>query len=375
MNISTEDMFFSLLRCGLWGKAENGADYASVDWQALVKMAKEQTVIGLVSDGVSVLKHSDVRFSMPVEISRQLMVRTISVERANARLDAVVAELAGIFKDNGISYCLIKGQGTARNYVHPGHRCPGDIDFLLDDENYRRASEVLAPRADKLFPEDGNKKHFGMLFRGGVDVELHGTARASFGKAFNDVIDEMQSELFTRKNFRSWDCLGEPVTLPSVDFDAMFIFTHFIQHFYHGGLGLRQICDWVMHLHRFAPVIDRAWIRLRLDELGLDKEWKAFGFIAVNLLGLPREEMPFYDETFGRYSDMIWASIRHSGNFGRTMNGGRDMDSEPYLLRKLRSLRGHLCWMSRHFSLSPRNTYRAMRHTITYGFMAVMRGQ
>lgn len=229
--------------------------------------------------------------------------------------------------------------------------------------------------AEKLLPEDGDKKHFGMLFHGGVDVELHGTARAGFGKAFNDVIDGMQSELFTRKDFRSWDCLGEPVALPSVDFDAMFIFTHFIQHFYHGGLGLRQICDWTMHLRRFASVIDRAWIRRRLDELGLDKEWKAFGFIAVNLLGLPREEMPFYDETFGRYSDMIWASIRHSGNFGRTMNGGRDIDSEPYLLRKLRSFRGHLRWMSRHFALSPRNTYRAMRHTITYGFKAVLKGR
>lgn len=375
MNIPTEDMFFSLLRCGLWGKAENGADCASVDWQALIRLAKEQTVTGLVSDGVSVLKHSDVRFSMPPEISRQLMVQTIGVERANVRLDTVVAELAGIFKDNGISYCLIKGQGTAQNYIHPGHRSPGDIDFLLDDENYRHASETLALRADKLFPEDDNKKHFGMLFHDGVDVELHGTARASFGKAFNDVLDGMQSELFSRRNFRSWDCLGEPVTLPSEDFDAMFIFTHFIQHFYHGGLGLRQICDWTMHLHRFASVIDRAWIRRRLDELGLNKEWKAFGFIAVNLLGLPREEMPFYDETFGRYSDMIWASIKHSGNFGRTMNGGRDMDSEPYLLRKFRSLRGHLSWMSRHFALSPHNTYRAIRHTLTYGIMAVLKGQ
>lgn len=375
MNIPKDDLFFDLLRSGLWDKAGTVADYSSVDWKALIRLAREQTVVGLISDGVSAQKRYGAQLSMPFEDARQLMVQTIGVERANARLDAVVAELAGIFKDNGISYCLIKGQGTAQNYLHPGHRSPGDIDFLLDDENYRRASEVLAPRAEKLLPEDGDKKHFGMLFHGGVDVELHGTARAGFGKAFNDVIDGMQSELFTRKDFRSWDCLGEPVALPSVDFDAMFIFTHFIQHFYHGGLGLRQICDWTMHLRRFASVIDRAWIRRRLDELGLDKEWKAFGFIAVNLLGLPREEMPFYDETFGRYSDMIWASIRHSGNFGRTMNVGRDIDSEPYLLRKLRSFRGHLRWMSRHFALSPRNTYRAMRHTITYGFKAVLKGQ
>lgn len=170
MNIPKDDLFFDLLRSGLWDKAGTVADYSSVDWKALIRLAREQTVVGLISDGVSAQKRYGAQLSMPFEDARQLMVQTIGVERANARLDAVVAELAGIFKDNGISYCLIKGQGTAQNYLHPGHRSPGDIDFLLDDENYRRASEVLAPMAEKLLPEDGDKKHFGMLFHGGVDV-------------------------------------------------------------------------------------------------------------------------------------------------------------------------------------------------------------
>ena len=95
-----------------------------------------------------------------------------------------------------------------------------------------------------------------------MDVELHGTARASFGKTVNDVIDSMQEELFREKDFRFWECLGTNVALPSVKFDSVFIFTHFIQHFYHSGLGL------------------------------------------------PKEEMPFYDPQFAKYSDMIWASMK-----------------------------------------------------------------
>lgn len=97
-----------------------------------------------------------------------------------------------------------------------------------------------------------------------MDVELHGTARASFGKTVNDVIDSMQEELFREKDFRFWECLGTNVALPSVKFDSVFIFTHFILHFYHSGLGL------------------------------------------------PKEEMPFYDPQFAKYSDMIWASMKHS---------------------------------------------------------------
>lgn len=375
MNITTDKLFFSLLRAGLWGEADPGTDYSLTDWKSVFGLAKEQTVVGLVADGISVVKRSGIPLNVAAEVSEKLMVQTIGIERSNARLNKVVAEMAGIFRENGIRYCLVKGQGTALNYPRPEHRSPGDIDILLDDENYRRASEILAPKADKLFPEDPDKKHFGMLFHGGVDVELHGTAHAGFGKKFNDAIDSMQAELFARKDFRSWDCLGENVTLPSVDFDAMYIFTHFVHHFYHSGLGLRQICDWTMHLHRFASEIDRDWIQRYLDDLDLNREWKAFGFIAVNLLGLPREEMPFYDEAFGRYSDMIWASIRHSGNFGRTMNGGRDMSSEPYLLRKARSMHRHLSWMFRHLSLSPHNTFRSIMYTLNYGFSAVLKGQ
>lgn len=375
MNITTDKLFFNLLRAGLWGEPGPVADYSLADWNSVFGLAREQTVTGLVADGISAVKRSGINLGVTAEVSKKFMVQTIGIERSNAMLDKEVTELARMFKENGICYCLVKGQGTALNYLRPGHRSPGDIDFLLDEENYHLASEALAPKADKLFPEDPDQKHFAMLFHDGVEVELHGTVRAGFGRKFNDVVDSMQAELFTRKNFRSWNCFGESVTLPSVDFDAMYIFTHFVQHFYHSGLGLRQICDWTMHLHRFASEIDRGWIKRYLDDLDLNREWKAFGFIAVNLLGLPREEMPFYDETFGRYSDMIWASIRHSGNFGRTMNSGRDMSSEPYLLRKARSMRSHLSWMFRHLALSPHNTFRSIMYTLNHGFSAVMNGQ
>lgn len=51
MNIPKDDLFFDLLRSGLWDKAGTVADYSSVDWKALIRLAREQTVVGLISDG------------------------------------------------------------------------------------------------------------------------------------------------------------------------------------------------------------------------------------------------------------------------------------------------------------------------------------
>lgn len=372
--MSTDDLFFTILRSSLWSEAPNVNGLVDPDWKAVFAMAREQTVDGLMADGIASLNKSDSPVGIPPEYVRSLMIQTIGIERANAGLNKALSEIAGLLKENGIEFCLVKGQGVARNYPHPEHRSPGDIDFLLDDGNYRRASTLLTRIADEVLEENVRKKHLGMMFHGKVNVELHGTVRASFGEAVNNVIDSMQDELFRERNFRHWDCLGVDIALPSVKFDSVFIFTHFVQHFYHSGLGLRQVCDWTTHLHRFASEIDSEWIEQRLKALGMMREWKAFGYFAVSRLGLPKEEMPFFDPHFAKYSDMIWASMKHSGNFGRKMNAGRDMNSEPFLLRKIRSLKGHLVWMSRHFSLSPRNTIKAICHTLCYGMAAAAKG-
>ena len=370
----TDNLFFALLRAGLWGGPGIDDIPVEVDWKPVFALAKEQTVVGLISDGVTAFRRSGVSLPMDSKVTERFMVQTVAIEMANARLNGVVARLAGVFKENGITYCLVKGQGTAQNYPCPAHRSPGDIDFLLDDRNYRLAVEVLSSKADKLFPESPRNKHLGMLLDGGVDVELHGTIRAGFGKKYDLAADSMQDKMFRDSDFRLWNCLGIDVPLPSVDFDAVFIFAHFIQHFYHGGLGLRQICDWAMHLHRFASEIDWDLVKSHLKALGMEREWKAFGYLAVNSLGLPESEMPFYDGTYARHADRIWNSMALSGNFGKKMNEGRNVESEPYLLRKSRSLIGHFRWIPRHFALSPHNTIRALSFTLAQGVSAAFKG-
>lgn len=376
MNIPTENLFFALLRAGLWGAFEGDVPQQDeIEWKSLLKLAEEQTVSGLISDGLSLMKKAVPSLEVPAKVTERLMIQTIGLEKSNAMVNGVVSEVCGALNKAGIRYCLIKGQGTALNYPRPNHRTPGDIDLLLDDENYRKASELLVPMAVEVSPENPQKKHLGMKFRNGVEVELHGTARVSFGDAVNKVIDRMQDDLFKGNDFREWDCLGTEVRLPSVDFDAAFIFIHFVQHFYHGGLGLRQICDWVMHLSRFSSEIDQGWILDHLIDLGMLKEWDAFGALAVTLLGMPRECAPFYMPSQDKYAEMIWASMRHSGNFGRKMHGHRDPQSEPYLIRKVRSLNGHMSWMIRHFRLNPRNTLRAIAITLHTGLRAAINGE
>ena len=86
---------------------------------------------------------------------------------------------------------------------------------------------------------------------------------------------------------REWKNDGADVPLPSPDNDVIIVFTHFLQHFFVGGVGLRQICDWCRLLWTYRSEIDAAKLEGRLREMGIVSEWKAFGAFAVEYLGLP----------------------------------------------------------------------------------------
>ena len=50
--------------------------------------------------------------------------------------------------------------------------------------------------------------------------------------------------------------------------------------------------------------------------MGLMTEWKVFGALAVNTLGMPREAMPLYDSRYKAKGEKVLERVMKSGNFG-----------------------------------------------------------
>jgi len=111
---------------------------------------------------------------------------------------------------------------------------------------------------------------------------------------------------------------GSKVFLPSVDNDVIFIFSHILQHFFNGGIGIRQICDWCRLLWAHKDAIDLTLLRNRLEEMRAMSEWKVFTALAVNNLGTPAEAMPFYSPAscWKRKASRVLDIIFETGNFG-----------------------------------------------------------
>ena len=364
-----EQAFFALLRAGLWEKAVRLLPSDKIDFTEILDLAQEQSVVGLIAAG---MEHV-VDYKPAKQDVLQFIGQAIQLEQQNQAMNYFIGVLVDKMKKDGINALLVKGQGIAQCYERPLWRSCGDVDFFLSEENYEKAKKYLIPLAVSVEPEEPLSKHFGMTIDSWV-VELHGSLRCGLSSRTDKVLDEIKKDVIYGGNVRSWLNGDTPVFLPSADNDAVYVFSHILEHFYKGGIGVRQICDWCRLLWTYRAKIDSKRLEIKIQQAGLMSEWKAFGAFAVEYLGMPSEAMPFYspDKKWQRKADRICLFIMEVGNFGH--NRDNSYYNKPFIIRKAMSF-GRRCGdLIRHARIFPMDSIRFLPYIMYNGFRAALKG-
>ncbi len=362
MNKHSVDSFFALIRAGLWEK-EALLPNVEVDFKEVYRLAEEQSVVGIVAAGLEHLKTLEV----PKEVKFAFVSTVVQLEQCNAEMNAFIEELNEKMHKEGIKALLVKGQGIAQCYERPLWRSPGDVDLLLDDDNYELANQWL-PTIGQVTAEEITSKKHSTYKVDEWDVELHGTLRGRVSSRSDKVIDEVQKDTFKHGKVRCWRNGNTDVLIPAPDNDVIFVFTHILQHFFRGGIGLRQICDWCRLLWTYQSEIDTALLESRLQKMDLMSEWRSFAALAVNWLGMHIESMPLYSsqEVYQRKANKIRDIILETGNFGFN----RDMSfykKYPYIMSKFISLYRKSCDLTAQLKIFPKNACCAYWGTWRWG--------
>jgi hypothetical protein len=286
-----------------------------VDWEKVYQLAEEQSVIGLLLAG---LEHSDVKPHQ--DFLLQWIGEVQIIEQQNLAMNKFVAQLIEKLRKNDINALLVKGQGIAQCYERPLWRASGDIDLLLDANNYEKAKAYCESISDSFSSE--TSKNIERLHQeyqiGDWIVELHGTMHADLSRKMDGVIDQVQRETIGKKQVRIWRNGDVDVVLPSPDNDVIFVFTHILQHLFFEGIGLRQICDWCRLLWTYRDSLNHGLLESRIRAMGVLSEWKTLAAFAVKYLGMPVKAMPLYskDVRWQSKADRICLFIMEVGNFG-----------------------------------------------------------
>lgn len=362
-----EEVFFSVVRAALW-KTPVEVPQGFADWNKVLKLAKAQTLTGLVADVL--LGNAEIRTQLPEQAVAKLQGAVRNNMLMHNLLNNTLILVVSKLRENGVESVLLKGQGIARNYPVPELRQCGDIDLYVGEENYEKAYDILAPIAsdldDKSVLEVGKHFHFKV---GIVTVEIHRYAITDAYESTNKVLQRYAAEGLNH-NLRTFDFAGTPVHTPSDDFNAFYIFYHLWHHFMAGGVGLRQFCDWMMFLHARSKTLSVDYLKGLLSEMDVMQAWQKLGCLLVNYLGLPAEEFPCYDAKAGKNVGRVLKHILAEGNFGFEGAAGRKR-TKHYFYEKWRSLKCYLVRYTSLFFIFPSLTVRELWHVLTNGFSAV----
>lgn len=322
--------FFSLLRAGLWEQPILTSEWGDVDFNAVYVLADEQSVVGLVAAGLEQVQDRKVTKPQALPFLKKVFV----LESRNVEMNSFIADLYSNLRKAGIYALLVKGQGVGQCYERPHWRSSGDVDLLFDKKNYYKAKAFLLPSASFVDKEYIDRMHLALTINSWA-VELHGTMRNDRLGRVNSCIDAAQNDTFRNGHVRVWKNGKTDIFLPAVDNDIVFVFTHILQHFFGGGIGLRQICDWCRLLWTYRDEIDKNLLSSRLDGVRLRSEWYVFASLAVNYLGMPEDAIPFYckSASLDRRADRLMEHILRTGSFGRNRDLSY-MQEYPFLIRK-----------------------------------------
>ena len=334
--LKQQKIFFDFLRFCIGSAKEIPGSLKEVDWKELYRIAKKQTLLGVLFYGIRRLPKE---LAPEQKLLMQWMAMTEMIRKQNIKLFQNSVKVCQNFENEGFANCIVKGQGNALLYPDSYMRTPGDIDIYLAGGR-KRVMEYV----NKVCPNQVMRYHHVDFPVMKTAIEVHFTPSYMFfpihnsrmQKWFKEVMDLQCSNVVTLP-----DGYGE-ITMPTMNFNVIYILSHLYRHVFTEGIGLRQLIDYYFVLRNTdCNIANKTVLQRELKHLGLWKFAQAVMYVLYETLGLPEEKMiaPI-DEYEGRF---LLAEIMQGGNFGQydTRLGSKENEGKlhRYFRMSLRNLR------------------------------------
>ena len=325
--VSQQRIFFIFLQFCIGSAVEIPASIKEADWKVLYAIAKKQALTGVLFHGI---KQLPKELAPNAGLLMQWMGMAQKIRQQNIRLFQDSAKVCKKFKDVGFRNCILKGQGNALLYPDPYMRTSGDIDIYLDGGRNRVIQYI-----NKVCPNQVMRYHHVDFPVMKTSIEVHFTPSYMFfpvhnrrmQKWFKEVMDLQCSNVVTLP-----DGYGE-ITVPTMNFNVIYILSHLYRHVFTEGIGLRQLLDYYFVLVKWYTDLtnltdsykslsqmtqintDLDALRHELKYLGLWKFAGAVMFVMKEVFGLLEDRMIApTDEKEGRF---LLDEIMRGGNFGQ----------------------------------------------------------
>lgn len=309
MNNHLKDIFFQLLRIGLWGegKLSIAKPLSAEDWHTIRKYAINHTVEGIIYDSFEFLEENQLP---PQSLRLKWAVRVDQIERHNAKMNTVITEQFTQFSQQGIRPILQKGQGVASYYRIPSHRISGDIDWCFENDGYKKARNFLKKNHPAFEDTAGFSLHY---YWRDIHIEHHKKTfdfRSPLKKSYLDKL------LLTYQDYQQTVTInGVSVRLLAPELQLLQVNIHILKHLITYGISLRQFCDSARLYYSVSSQIDCQALQRIYYTTSMLKWTHLLHKLLVDYIGLPETALPF---PIPKNTEVDWMleEIWYSGNFG-----------------------------------------------------------
>ena len=295
--------------------------YEAVDWEALSSELKQHSIYYVPADEILTLELSDAEKNTYMEgLMKQAATWNVVMYEQQAIVDA--------FKKMNIPMVIIKGCTSAMYYPVPEYRTMGDIDIVVLPEDFKRAHKVLE---DMGYVRHTFNEHREILLKKqGVEVELHPRFSIMNDDEHAKYLDALIYKGIKEPEHGSIYSYTFPM-LPKLE-RGLICLSHISQHM-EGGLGLRQILDWMLYVH--TEVDDAYWndvFAKEVEKIGLKQLAIVTTRMCQMYFGLP-DNITWCKKADANLCEELMDYIMNNGNFG-----GKDAMSRKtmFVLRIMR---------------------------------------
>lgn len=271
------------------GSAPDWNTFTEQDWQAILDLARKQTVTGLLFRGVAKLP---AEIQVPDSLVFPLMQEADKVRKQSRLVARTAAEVVSFFEGRSLHPVVLKGPSVAAFYPEPDLRESGDIDVYFTEKEFGKSVHCIRERLQK----EGQSESLTILPDGSVHFKWNGIDIDQHTKYF--------------------DLSDDPATLPTVpspEATLLMLSAHILKHCMGTGIGLRQLCDMAM-AYQTLPY-DRDRLLLCYEATGTGEWNKLLASFLVRYLGVSRT--PYTAEDAGLPNpEPLLKIILSGGNFG-----------------------------------------------------------
>lgn len=303
---SLSEPFYKILQVALGASQDFLFTLSEEEWEKLFVMAKRQSVLGIVYDGIVKLP-KEKRPSINQTLRWSCVAE--SIRGMNEKMNREAARITRLFEEHGRHSVILKGQANARLYPNPLARQAGDIDIWIPG-GFRGVVDFLKEHG--LILSDENLKgifhHVEMHGEDGISIEVH--YKPASGIPFRDA----EFQKFLLDEVGSATLVPEGFYAPSIKFALVMQLAHLQQHFFSKGLGLRQYMDYYMLLLHSTEE-DRREVTAVMKRLSMMRACAGVMWVLGHVFALEQGKMLCPPDAWrGR---RLLRQVLEGGNFGQ----------------------------------------------------------